>query len=147
MRSPWKIPCATPAWGAWSLWTMSHPSQVGSVIGRNISKVGDISWKLSSQNLFRHEQYRVSGLTLGDDFVVVEADRSACRSQEQTCRGAPNQNKNHQLRVHRKHQNIKQKIALGESQSGDVRRGLLSVPQNAPFRDHENYLTGNVLPT
>ena len=27
MRSPWKIPCATPAWGAWSLWTMSHPSQ------------------------------------------------------------------------------------------------------------------------
>ena len=27
MRSPLKIPCATPAWGAWSLWTMSHPSQ------------------------------------------------------------------------------------------------------------------------
>ena len=27
MRSPWKIPCATPAWGAWSLWTMSHPSE------------------------------------------------------------------------------------------------------------------------
>ena len=26
MRSPLKIPCATPAWGAWSLWTMSHPS-------------------------------------------------------------------------------------------------------------------------
>ena len=25
--SPSKIPCATPAWGAWSLWTMSHPSQ------------------------------------------------------------------------------------------------------------------------
>ena len=24
--SPSKIPCATPAWGAWSLWTMSHPS-------------------------------------------------------------------------------------------------------------------------
>ena len=23
--SPSKIPCATPAWGAWSLWTMSHP--------------------------------------------------------------------------------------------------------------------------
>ena len=21
-----KIPCATPSWGAWSLWTMSHPS-------------------------------------------------------------------------------------------------------------------------
>ena len=30
MRSPWKIPCATPGWGAWSLWTMSHPSQVMS---------------------------------------------------------------------------------------------------------------------
>ena len=30
VRSPWKIPCATPAWGAWSLWTMSHPSQVMS---------------------------------------------------------------------------------------------------------------------
>ena len=29
MRSPLKIPCATPAWGAWSLWTMSHPSQKG----------------------------------------------------------------------------------------------------------------------
>ena len=28
MRSPWKIPCATPASGAWSLWTMSIPSQV-----------------------------------------------------------------------------------------------------------------------
>ena len=28
MRSPLKIPCATPAWGAWSLWTMSHPSHV-----------------------------------------------------------------------------------------------------------------------
>ena len=27
MRSPWKISCATPAWGAWSLWTMSHSSQ------------------------------------------------------------------------------------------------------------------------
>ena len=27
MRCPWKIPCATPAWGAWSLWTMSHSSQ------------------------------------------------------------------------------------------------------------------------
>ena len=26
MRSPLKIRCATPAWGAWSLWTMSHPS-------------------------------------------------------------------------------------------------------------------------
>ena len=26
MRSPLKIPCATPAWGAWSLLTMSHPS-------------------------------------------------------------------------------------------------------------------------
>ena len=30
MRSPLKIPCATPAWGAWSLWNMSHPSQVMS---------------------------------------------------------------------------------------------------------------------
>ena len=28
--SPSKIPCATPAWGAWSLWTMSLPSQVMS---------------------------------------------------------------------------------------------------------------------
>ena len=28
MRSPWKIPCATPASGAWSLWTMSHPTQI-----------------------------------------------------------------------------------------------------------------------
>ena len=28
MRSPWKIPCATPASGAWSLWTMSHPSHM-----------------------------------------------------------------------------------------------------------------------
>ena len=28
--SPSKIPCATPAWGAWSLWTMSHTSQVMS---------------------------------------------------------------------------------------------------------------------
>ena len=27
MRCPCKIPCATPAWGAWSLLTMSHPSQ------------------------------------------------------------------------------------------------------------------------
>ena len=27
MRSPWKIPCATPASGAWSAWTMSHPTQ------------------------------------------------------------------------------------------------------------------------
>ena len=30
MRSPWKIPCATPASGAWSLWTMSHPKQIVS---------------------------------------------------------------------------------------------------------------------
>ena len=30
MRSPLKIPCATPAWGAWSLWTMSHPSHIPS---------------------------------------------------------------------------------------------------------------------
>ena len=26
-RIPWKIPSATPASGAWSAWTMSHPSQ------------------------------------------------------------------------------------------------------------------------
>ena len=26
-RIPWKIPCATPASGAWSAWTMSHPTQ------------------------------------------------------------------------------------------------------------------------
>ena len=28
MRIPWKIPCATPASGAWSAWTMSHPTQL-----------------------------------------------------------------------------------------------------------------------
>ena len=26
-RIPWKIPCATPPSGAWSAWTMSHPTQ------------------------------------------------------------------------------------------------------------------------
>ena len=26
-RIPWKIPCATPLSGAWSAWTMSHPTQ------------------------------------------------------------------------------------------------------------------------
>ena len=26
-RIPWKIPCATPASGAWLAWTMSHPTQ------------------------------------------------------------------------------------------------------------------------
>ena len=30
MRSPLKIPCATPAWGAWSLWTTSHSSHRGN---------------------------------------------------------------------------------------------------------------------
>ena len=27
-----EIPCATPAWGAWSLWTMSHPSHFGRLL-------------------------------------------------------------------------------------------------------------------
>ena len=27
MRCPCQTPCATPAWGAWSLPTTSHPSQ------------------------------------------------------------------------------------------------------------------------
>ena len=26
MRCPWKIPCATPAWGAWSLWICHTPT-------------------------------------------------------------------------------------------------------------------------
>ena len=42
MRSPLKIPCATPAWGAWSLWTMSHPSQVMSP--RRWSSQTPMSW-------------------------------------------------------------------------------------------------------
>ena len=29
--SPTKISCATPAWGAWSLWTMSHSSQFKNI--------------------------------------------------------------------------------------------------------------------
>ena len=42
MRSPWKIHCATPAWGAWSLWTMSHPSHVMSP--RTWSSQTPMSW-------------------------------------------------------------------------------------------------------
>ena len=42
MRSPLKIPCATPAWGAWSLWTVSQPSQVMSP--RRWSSQTPMSW-------------------------------------------------------------------------------------------------------
>ena len=41
-RIPWKIPCATPASGAWSLWTVSHPTQVMSP--RTWSSQTPMSW-------------------------------------------------------------------------------------------------------
>ena len=40
MRCPWKIPCATPAWGAWSLLTMSHPSRT-ECVGHPAVTLGD----------------------------------------------------------------------------------------------------------
>ena len=36
-------------------------------------------------NLFGHEEHRVSGVTHGDDFVVMGAAKSAYRSQERNC--------------------------------------------------------------
>ena len=46
MRSPLKIPCATPAWGAWSLWTMSHPSQPQILPYTRKGCVGDVPCRL-----------------------------------------------------------------------------------------------------
>ena len=35
-RIPWKIPCATPASGAWSAWTMSHPTLFPDLCGERM---------------------------------------------------------------------------------------------------------------
>ena len=63
---------------------------------------------LSSKNLFRHEQHRVTGMTYDDDFVL---ERLA-EFEKPNCRGVFNQNKCHQSRVNAEHQDIEQKLTL-----------------------------------
>ena len=51
-RIPWKIPCATPASGGWSAWTLSHPTQKAkrsrSGISRNRSSIMPDNYVVSS---------------------------------------------------------------------------------------------------
>ena len=60
----------------------------GSAIGKNISKVYQSG--LSSENLFRHEGHRVSGLTHGDDFVVTGPTNRVADLRNNTARSVPN---------------------------------------------------------
>ena len=44
-ETPWMIPCATPPSGAWSAWTMSHPSQISCwSVGYQISGCCILQW-------------------------------------------------------------------------------------------------------
>ena len=42
---------------------------IGSVIGKSTSKSWECQLGFSSKKLFRHEGYRVSGMSHGDDFM------------------------------------------------------------------------------
>ena len=77
------------------------------------------SWRyqlgLGSENLFRHEEHRVSGMSHGDEFVATgPTDRLADKRTK--LQGEPNQNKSHQLWVNRK-QRSAENIAPGKARS------------------------------
>ena len=63
-----------------------------------------VGWQLglSSKNLFRHEEHRVSGVTRGDDFVATRPTLRLADLKNTIAGGVPNQNKSHKLWVQKK---------------------------------------------
>ena len=65
---------------------------------------------LSSKNLFRHEERRVSGTTHGDDLMLTGPTDQLTEFQNDW--SLSNQDKFHQFRVNGEHQSVEQKVAL-----------------------------------
>ena len=52
---PWNIPCATPASGAWSGWTMSHPTHATSLLSRG--QLRSVCRRGNDHNCFSHNYF------------------------------------------------------------------------------------------